>query len=80
MKKKNIPEIPEWEGESKNLFPNFETGKGTKKIHSHTSGTGIRGYHSQECQGMGTGMEKTQYDNEKEYMIHSQMFQKVEYG
>ena len=29
-----------------------------KKIHSHNSGMGIRGYHSQGYPGTGTGMEK----------------------
>ena len=69
--KKNIPKIREWEGNEKktfpkygngkgikNLFPKFRNGKRMKRIHSHNSGTGIRGYHSQECQGTGTGMVK----------------------
>ena len=29
-----------------------------KRIHSHNSGMGIRGYHSQEFLGTGTGMKK----------------------
>ena len=53
-----IPWIWEWEGNEKNLFPKFGNGKGMKKIHSHNSGTGIRGSHPQEYPGTGTGMKK----------------------
>ena len=56
--KKSIPKIREREGNEKNPFPQFGNGKGMKKIHSHNSGMGIRGYHSQEYPGTGTGMKK----------------------
>ena len=58
--KKSTPEIQEREGNEKNPSPKFGNGKGMKKIHSHNSGMGIRGYHSQEYPGTGTGtgMEK----------------------
>ena len=57
--KKSIPTIREREGNEKNPFPQFGNGKGMKNIHSHNSGMGISGYHSQEFLGMGTGMKKT---------------------
>ena len=44
--------------EWKNLFPKFGNGKGMEKIHSQNSGMEIRGYHSQEYPGTGTGMKK----------------------
>ena len=56
--KKLIPEIRERKGNGKNPFPEFGNGKGMKKIHSRNSGKGIRGYHSQEYPGTGTGMKK----------------------
>ena len=49
----SIPEILEWEGNGKNPFPKFGNGKGIKKIHSHNSGMGIRGFHSWEWTGTG---------------------------
>ena len=59
--------------ERKKTFPKFGNGKGMKKILSHISGTGIRGYQSQEYPGTGTGMEKKQQNNEKEFRpTHSQ--------
>ena len=54
----SIPKVREREGNEKNPFPKFGNGKGMKKIHSHNSGMGIRGYHSQEYPGTGTGMKK----------------------
>ena len=54
--KKTFPKFGNRKG-MKNLIPNFGNGKGMSKIHSHISGTGIRGYHSQEY--LGTGMKKT---------------------
>ena len=58
--KKSIPIIREQEGNEKNPFLKFGNGKGMKKIHSHNSGMGIRGYHSQEYPGTGTGMKLDQ--------------------
>ena len=55
--KKSIPKIWEREGNEKNPFPKFGNRKGMKKIHSHNSGMGIRGYHSQKYPGTGTGMK-----------------------
>ena len=52
--KKTIPEIREWEG--------------NEKIHSHNSGTGIRGYHSQEYPGR--GMKKKHNMTIKEYVAN----------
>ena len=46
--KKHLPKVQEREGNEKKPFPKFGNGKGMKKIHSHISGMGIRGYHSQE--------------------------------
>ena len=60
--KKSIPKIREREGNEKNPFPQLGNGKGMKKIHSHNSGMGIRGYHSQEFPRTGTGMKKTLHD------------------
>ena len=37
----------------KKAFPKFGNGKGMKKIHSHNSGNGIRGFHSWEWTGTG---------------------------
>ena len=54
----SIPEIREREGNEKKPFPKFGNGKGMKKIQSHISGMGIRGYHSQEYLGTETGMKK----------------------
>ena len=52
--KKHIPKIREREGIEKKPFPKLKW----KKIHSHILGMGIRGYHSQEYPGTGTGMKK----------------------
>ena len=67
----SIPEVREGEGNGKNpfpkfgngrrikkAFPKFGKGKRMKKIHSNILGTGIRGYHSKEYPGTGTGMKK----------------------
>ena len=67
----SIPEVREREGNGKNPFPKFGNGRRMKKsipkireteknekIHSHILGTGIRGYHSHEYPGTGTGMKK----------------------
>ena len=51
--KKSIPTIREREGNEKNPFPQFGNGKGMKKIHSHNSGMGIRGFNSWEWTGTG---------------------------
>ena len=56
--KKRLPKGQEREGNEKKPFPNFGNGKGMKKIHSQILGMGIRGYHSQEYPGTGTGMKK----------------------
>ena len=79
----SIPKIREREGNEKKPFPKFGNGKGMKKsipqiwewegnekIHSHISGMGIRGYHSQKYPGTGTGMKKKAkwYDNIKKYL------------
>ena len=62
----SIPEVREREGNGKKTFPKFGNGKGMKKnipkirerernqkIHSHNSGTGIRGFLSREWMGTG---------------------------
>ena len=56
--------------ERKNLFPKFVNGKGMKKIHSHNPGMGIRGYHSQEYQGTGTGMKKHNMTIKENYLAN----------
>ena len=61
--KKSLPKI--WERE------------GNEKIHSHNSGMGIRGYHSQEYLGTGTGMTKKHNMPIKKYlanMLHEKGF------
>ena len=54
--KKSLPKI--WERE------------GNEKIHSHNSGMGIRGYHSQEFPGMGTGMKKHNMTIKEKYLAN----------
>ena len=39
-----------------------------KKIHSHNLGLGIRGYHSQEYPGTGTGMKKHNITIREKYL------------
>merc|ERR1711873_76417 len=51
------PKFGNGKGMEKNTFPKFGNGKEMKKIHSHNSGMGIRGYHSQKYPGTGTGMK-----------------------
>ena len=68
--KKSIPTIREREGNEKNPFPQFGNGKGMKKIHSHNSGMGIRGYHSQEFPGTGTGMKKHNMTIKEKYLAN----------
>ena len=41
-----------------------------KKIHSHNSGMGIRGYHSQEYSGTGTGMKKDNMTIKEKYFAN----------
>ena len=50
--KKSIPEIREREGNEKSI-PEIREREGNEKIHSHNSGTGIRGFHSWEWTGTG---------------------------
>ena len=54
--KKSLPKI--WERE------------GNEKIHSHNSGMGIRGYHSQEYPGTGTGMKKDNMTIKEKYFAN----------
>ena len=54
--KKSLPKI--WERE------------GNEKIHSHNSGMGIRGYHSQEFPGTGTGMKKHNMTIKEKYLAN----------
>ena len=54
--KKSIPKIREWEG--------------NEKIHSQNSGMGIRGYHSQEFPGTGTGMKKHNMTIKEKYLAN----------
>ena len=64
--KKNIPKIREWEGNEKIYCQISETGK----IHSHNLGMGIRGYHSQEFPGTGTGMKKHNMTIKEKYLAN----------
>ena len=41
-----------------------------KKIHSHNSGMGIRGYHSQEFPGTGKGMKKHNMTIKEKYLAN----------
>ena len=41
-----------------------------KKIHSHNSGMGIRGYHSQEYSGTGTVMKKNKKIIKEKYLAN----------
>ena len=68
--KKSIPKIREREGNEKNLFQQFGNRKGMKKIHSQNSGMGIRGYHSQEFPGTGTGMKKHNMTIKEKYLAN----------
>ena len=54
--KKSLPKI--WERE------------GNEKIHSHNSGMGIRGYHSQKFPGTGTGMKKHNKTIKEKYLAN----------
>ena len=54
----SIPEGQEREGNEKKHSQNSGMGRKWKQIHSHISGTRIRGYHSLEYPGTGTGMKK----------------------
>ena len=44
--------------ELKKPIPEIREREGNEIIHFHISGVGIRGYHSQDWPGRGTGMER----------------------
>ena len=77
----SIPKIRE--GNEIDPFPQLGNGEGMKKYHSqisgrgreqiidsHSSGIGIRGYHSQEYPGMGTGMKKHNMTIKEKYLAN----------
>ena len=53
--KKAFPKFGNGKGMKKNI-PKIRVREGNEKIHSHISGNGIRGFHSWEWTGTGTGM------------------------
>ena len=59
-----IPITREREGNEEKNIPKIREREGNEKIHSHNSGMGIRGYHSQEFPGTRTGMKK-KHDNKR---------------
>ena len=60
--KKNIPKIREREKGMKKSIPIIWEWEGNEKIHSHNSGTGIRGFHSWEWTGKGIPAHPCCYD------------------
>ena len=46
-----------------NSIPKVREREGNEKKHSQNSGMGMKSYYSREWTGMGTGMERKNYDD-----------------